>query len=53
MAVAVVAGSKALLMPSGNMLFNVMPVGNNRLLSASSFWAAREEAASWSETLTT
>ena len=52
-AVAAVAGSKALLIPSGNKLRRVVPVGNKRLLSASSLWAARKEEASWSETLTT
>jgi hypothetical protein len=46
MAEFVVAGSKALLMPSGKKLFRFMPVGNNRLLSASSLCAARKEDAS-------
>lgn len=50
---AAVAGSKALLIPSGKKLFKVVPVGNKRLLSASSLCAAREVEASWSETLTT
>lgn len=52
-AVAALAGSKALLMPSGRKLFRVVPVGNKRLLSVSSLCAARKEEASWSDTLTT
>jgi hypothetical protein len=49
---AVLTGSKALLIPSGKKLLSVVPVGNNRLLSTSSLCAAREVAASTSETLT-
>jgi hypothetical protein len=52
-AAAAFTGSNALLIPSGRKLFRVVPDGNKRLLSTSSLCAARNEDASWSETLTT